>query len=81
MKQAERWQMSKLKVFAYTLLVCIPTWLSLSGCGDKQDTTTGSSSSATADDDGSMEVPTVEMPEDEAGDADSSADDDGMSDR
>jgi hypothetical protein len=27
-----------------------------------------------------MEVPTVEMPEDDAGDADSSADDDGASD-
>ena len=72
--------MSRLRYFAYTLLICIPTCLSLSGCGDKQDTSNGSSSPAAADDDGSMEVPTVEMPEDDAGDADSSADDDGTSD-
>jgi hypothetical protein len=60
-------------------MICIPTCLSLSGCGDKQDTTSGSSSSATVDDDESMEVPTVDVPEDDAGNVDSSADDDGMS--
>lgn len=72
--------MSRLKCFAYTLLICLPTCLTLTGCGDKQDTTNGASSSATADDDGSMEIPTVELPEDDAGDADSSAEDDGASD-
>ena len=69
--------MSRLKYFAYTLLICLPTCLSLSGCGDKQDTTNGSSATS---DDGSMEVPTVELPDEDAGDADSSADDDGSSD-
>ena len=72
--------MSRLKYFAYTLLICVPACLSLSGCGDKQDTTNGTSTTAPAGDDDSMEVPTVQMPEDDAGDADSSADDDGASD-
>ncbi len=72
--------MSRIKYFVYTLLICLPTCLSLSGCGDGQDTSGGSSSSTVTDDDGPMEVPTVEVPEDDAGDADSSAEDEGTSD-
>lgn len=68
--------MTRLPRIAYTLLLCLPACFWFSGCAKRQDTAPSSSATTSEED---MELPTVQMPADDAGDPNSTPADDGSS--
>lgn len=69
--------MTRVPRIAYTLILCLPSCIWFSGCAKSQDSAPDTSATK-ADDD--MELPTVQMPDDNSGDSNASPTDDGSSD-